>query len=158
MTSDLDASLMGESLREAEAAERAGEVPVGAVVVVDGAIVGRGHNRPIGTRDPTAHAEVVALRAAGLALGNYRLTDAELYVTVEPCLMCVGAIVHARLRRVVYGCVDPKGGALGGLFDATAQGGLNHRFAVTAGVRAAEAQALLQRFFRARRGPAVPSA
>lgn len=148
----VDATLMEECLREAEAAERAGEVPVGAVVVVDGRIVGRGHNQPIAHCDPSAHAEVVALRAAGRACGNYRLTEAELYVTVEPCLMCVGAIIHARLRRVVYGCADAKGGALGGLFDVTRQAAFNHQFAVTAGIRASEAQVLLQRFFRARRG------
>lgn len=147
-----EVDFMRESLREAEAGERAGEVPVGAVVVVGGQIVGRGHNQPIGAHDPSAHAEIVALRAAGAALGNYRIVDGDLYVTVEPCLMCVGAIVQARLRRVVYGCPDPKGGALGGLFDVTRQGGLNHRFTVTAGVLADEARAQLQRFFQARRG------
>ena len=146
-----DQLLMDECLREAEAAERAGEVPVGALVVRDGRIVGRGHNQPIGRSDPTAHAEMVALRAAGQAAGNYRLTGAALYVTVEPCLMCVGAIIHARIERVVYGCADAKTGALGGLLDVPAQAAFNHRFAVTAGVRGAEAQSLLQRFFRARR-------
>ena len=147
-----DVELMRECLREAAVAESEGEVPVGAVLVVEGRIVARGHNRPIAARDPTAHAEILALRAAGTALGNYRIPAGELYVSVEPCLMCVGAIVHARLRRVVYGCADPKGGALGGLFDATAAGRLNHRFAVTGGVLAAESQAILQRFFQARRG------
>lgn len=151
-----DVEWMRESLREAAAAAGEGEVPVGAVLVLDGRIVGRGHNRPIAAHDPSAHAEIVTLRGAGQALGNYRLTGGELYVTVEPCLMCVGAIVQARLRRVVYGCSDPKGGALGGLFDATAVAPLNHRFAVTGGVLAAEAQALLRRFFQARRG-LVPS-
>jgi tRNA(adenine34) deaminase len=146
-----DVALMRECLREAEAGEAAGEVPVGALVVVDGRIVGRGHNQPIAACDPSAHAEIVALRAAGAALGNYRIVDGDLYVTVEPCLMCVGAIVQARLRRVVYGCADPKAGALGGLFDVTRQGGLNHRFAVTGGVLADDARALLQRFFQARR-------
>ncbi|HSP98460.1 MAG TPA: tRNA adenosine(34) deaminase TadA [Candidatus Dormibacteraeota bacterium] len=150
--SEQDLELMRECLREAAAAEGEGEVPVGAVLVVGGRIVGRGHNRPIAAQDPTAHAEILALRAAGAALGNYRITEGELYVSVEPCLMCVGAIVHARLRRVVYGCPDPKGGALGGLFDATAVGRLNHRFAVTGGVLAEESQAILRRFFQARRG------
>lgn len=148
---------MREALREAEAGARAGEVPVGAVVVVAGRLVGRGHNRPIAAHDPSAHAEIVALRAAGAALGNYRILDGELFVTVEPCLMCVGAIVQARLRRVVYGCADPKGGALGGLFDISRQPGLNHRFAITPGVLADDARALLQRFFQARRA-APPSA
>jgi tRNA(adenine34) deaminase len=150
-----DLERMRECLREAAAAEREGEVPVGALVVVDGRVVARGHNRPIAAHDPTAHAEIVALRAAGQVMGNYRLSGGELYVSVEPCLMCVGAIVQARLRRVIYGCADPKGGALGGLFDATAAARLNHRFAVTGGVLAAEAQAMLRRFFAARR--AAPS-
>ncbi len=148
---EIDVAHMRECLREAAAAERAGEVPVGAVVVVDGQIVARGRNQPIAAHDPTGHAEIVALRAAGAVLGNYRLTDGTLYVTVEPCLMCVGAVVHARLRRVVFGCGDPKGGALGGLFDVTAAGRLNHRFDVTGGLLAADAQAMLQRFFQARR-------
>jgi len=149
--SEADVEWMRACLREAAAAQEAGEVPIGAVLVVDGAIVARGRNQPIAAHDPSAHAEIVALRAAGAALGNYRITGGELYVTVEPCLMCVGAIVQARLRRVVFGCRDPKGGALGGRFDVTAAGHLNHRFAVTGGVLAAEAQAMLQRFFQARR-------
>jgi tRNA(adenine34) deaminase len=148
----VDAERMRQCLGEAEAAERAGEVPVGALLVLDGRIVARGHNQPIAACDPSAHAEIVVLRAAGQAMGNYRLGGAELYVSVEPCLMCVGAIVQARLRRVIYGCADPKSGALGGLFDATAAGRLNHRFEVTAGVLADESQALLRRFFQARRG------
>ena len=143
---------MHECLREAEAAERAGEVPVGALVVRDGAILGRGCNASIAAHDPSAHAEIVALRAAGAAVGNYRLTDAELFVTVEPCLMCVGAIVQARLRRVVFACADPKAGALGSVVDFSQHPALNHRFAVRGGVCEAEARALLQRFFRARRG------
>jgi tRNA(adenine34) deaminase len=142
---------MRECLCEAIAAERAGEVPVGAVVVRDGAIIGRGRNASIGTHDPSAHAEIVALRAAGAEAANYRLVGADLFVTVEPCLMCVGAIVQARLRRVVFGCADPKAGALGGAFDVTSQPGLNHRFAVQGSVCEAEARELLQRFFRARR-------
>jgi tRNA(adenine34) deaminase len=147
--SDIDC--MRECLREAAAAERAGEVPVGAVVVRAGQIIGRGRNRPIATHDPSAHAEIVALRAAGAAAGNYRLVDAELFVTVEPCLMCVGAIIQARLQRVVFGCADAKAGALGSVVDFSHHPGLNHRFAVQAGVCEAEARELLQRFFRARR-------
>jgi tRNA(adenine34) deaminase len=147
-----DQRFMRECLQEAAAAERAGEVPVGAVVVRGGTIIGRGRNAPIGGHDPTAHAEIVALRAAAAAIGNYRLVDAELYVTVEPCLMCVGAIIQSRLRRVVFGCRDAKAGALGGLLDVTTQAGFNHRFAVEAGVCESECRALLQRFFRARRG------
>jgi tRNA(adenine34) deaminase len=148
-----DEWFMQACLREAAAAEQAGEVPVGAVVVRAGQIVGRGRNASIGTSDPSAHAEIVALRAAGAALGNYRLVDAELFVTVEPCLMCVGAIMHARLRRVVYGCADRKAGALGGLVDFSRHPGLNHSVVVRAGVCEAEARELLQRFFRARRAP-----
>lgn len=142
---------MRAALCEAEAAERAGEVPVGAVVVAGGRIIARGHNQPIAANDPTAHAEIVALRAAGKALSNYRLTDAELVVTVEPCVMCVGAIVHARVRRVVYGCADAKAGALGSVLDLSRQPGLNHHFTVTGGVLADESRALLQGFFRRRR-------
>jgi len=152
-----DEHYMRECLREAAAAERAGEVPVGAVVVRDGQVIGRGRNASIGTHDPSAHAEVVALRAAGSAAGNYRLVDAELFVTVEPCLMCVGAVIQARLRRVVFGCPDPKAGALGGLVDFSRQADLNHRFAVRAGVCEAEARELLQRFFRRRRRPPAPA-
>lgn len=147
-----DEHFMRECLREAAAAEAAGEVPVGAVVVRDGQIIGRGHNRPIGSCDPSAHAEIVALRAAGRAAGNYRLVDAELFATVEPCVMCVGALIHARVRRVVFGCADPKAGALGGMMNLAEHGGLNHRFAVHPGVCAEQARALLQRFFQARRG------
>ena len=146
-----DDDLMRECLREAEAAERAGEVPVGALVVCEGRILARAHNASIATNDPSAHAEILALRAAGAALGNYRLTDAELFVSVEPCLMCVGAIIQARLQRVVFGCADPKAGALGGCFDFSRHPDLNHRFAVRRGVCETEARELLQRFFRARR-------
>jgi tRNA(adenine34) deaminase len=149
-----DSDFMRESLREAVQAARAGEVPVGAVVVQGGQIIGRGRNCPIATHDPSAHAEIVALRAAAAAAGNYRLVDAELFVTVEPCLMCVGAIIQARLRRVVFGCADPKAGALGSVVDFSHHPALNHRFAVQPGVCAAEAGELLQNFFRARRDPA----
>lgn len=150
--SDADDHFMRECLREAAAAQAAGEVPVGAVVVRGGQIIGRGHNRSIGMHDPTAHAETIALRAAGAAAGNYRLVGAELLVTVEPCVMCVGALIHARVQRVVFGCGDPKAGALGGLINLAAHAGFNHRFAVRPGVCAEEARALLQRFFQARRG------
>lgn len=148
-----DAALMRVCLEEAAAAGGAGEVPVGALVAVEGRIIARGHNQPIASHDPTAHAEIVALRAAGLALANYRLVHAELFVTVEPCLMCVGAAVHARVARIVYGCADPKAGALGGRFDVAALPGLNHRVAVSGGVLEDECRALLQAFFRARRAP-----
>lgn len=146
-----DTEVMRECLREAEAAERAGEVPVGAAVVQAGRIVGRGRNRPIAAHDPSAHAEIIALRAAGTLLGNYRLPEAELFVTVEPCLMCVGAIIQARLRRVVFGCADAKAGALGSIADFSDHPALNHRFLVERGVCEAQARELLQRFFRARR-------
>jgi tRNA(adenine34) deaminase len=138
------------ALAQAELARAAGEVPVGAVVVLDGAVVGRGHNRPIASCDPTAHAEVVALREAGRAVGNYRLTGASLYATVEPCLMCVGAIVHARVGTLVYGVRDPKGGAVRSLLDPGTLP-LNHRFEVVEGVLAEDCRALLQEFFKARR-------
>lgn len=151
-----DARFMRECLLEAAAAAAQGEVPVGAIVVCNGIVIARGRNQPIASHDPTAHAEIVALRAAAALIGNYRLVDAELFVTVEPCLMCAGAIVHSRVRRVVFGCRDPKAGALGGWCDVTAQAGLNHRFAVVAGVCAAEARALLQQFFQARRGGGRP--
>jgi tRNA(adenine34) deaminase len=149
---DADEVFMHESLAEASAAALAGEVPIGAVVVQAERIIGRGRNSPIAHNDPTAHAEIMALRAAGCAAGNYRLVDAELFVTVEPCVMCVGAIIHARVRRVIYGCADPKAGALGSALDLSGHGGFNHRFAVRAGVCESDARELLQRFFRSRRG------
>jgi tRNA(adenine34) deaminase len=142
---------MRRALFEAYRAREAGEVPVGAVVVAEGVVVGTGFNRPIGARDPTAHAEIVALGAAGQALENYRLTGTTLYVTVEPCLMCVGAIVHARVETVVYGVSDPKGGAVRSLLDVSALP-LNHRFEVVEGVLAEECREILQEFFRTKRG------
>jgi tRNA(adenine34) deaminase len=142
---------MRSALAEAHRAREAGEVPVGAVVVAGGLVVGKGFNRPIGAQDPTAHAEIVALGAAGQALGNYRLSGATLYVTVEPCLMCVGAIVHARIGTVVYGVPDPKGGAVRSLLDVRTLP-LNHRFEVVEGVLAEECRELLQEFFREKRG------
>ena len=141
---------MRRALEEAHRAREAGEVPVGAVVVSNGLIVGTGFNRPIGAKDPTAHAEIVALGAAGQALDNCRLPGTTLYVTVEPCLMCVGAIVHAKVGTLVYGVADPKGGAVRSLLDVASLP-LNHRFAVLEGVRADECRALLQDFFREKR-------
>ena len=134
-------------------AEAAGEVPVGAVVVKDGEIIGRGHNHPISGRDPTAHAEIAALREAARALGNYRLGGCAIYVTLEPCVMCAGAILHARIARLIYGARDPKTGACGSVSDPFSDAKLNHHTSVTGGVLADEAGALLQRFFAARRKP-----
>jgi tRNA(adenine34) deaminase len=145
-----DADYMRLALAEAERARAAGEVPVGAIVVLGGEVVSRGYNHPIEARDPTAHAEIVALRAAGVAADNYRLAGATLYVTVEPCLMCVGAVVHARVGRVVYGVADPKGGAVRSLLDVSSLA-LNHRFEAVDGVLADECRAILQGFFRERR-------
>ncbi|MEW6298959.1 MAG: tRNA adenosine(34) deaminase TadA [Thermodesulfobacteriota bacterium] len=150
-----DALWMAEALQEALRAETAGEVPIGAVVVRDDRVIGRGHNAPISLTDPTAHAEMQALRAAARAVGNYRLVGATVYVTVEPCLMCMGALLHARVRRLVFGCADPKGGAAGSLYDAAHDPRLNHQIEVTSGVSEEESRALVQRFFRKRRGRAV---
>jgi len=138
------------ALELAALARDEGEVPIGAVVVKDGAVVGRGSNRPIRSCDPTAHAEIVALREAALAASNYRLGGAVLYVTIEPCLMCVGAIVQARVATVVYGADDPKGGAVRTLFDPNSLA-LNHRFEAVGGVLADDCRALVQDFFRSRR-------
>ncbi len=138
------------ALEEAGRARDSGEVPVGAVVVRDDAVLATGFNQPIAAADPTAHAEVVALRAAARAVANYRLSGATLYVTVEPCLMCVGAILHARITTVVYGVADPKGGAVRSLLDP-GRLSLNHRFDVVEGVCAEECRELLQEFFRSRR-------
>ena len=142
---------MGEALSLALEAAAAGEVPVGAVVVKDGAVVGRGHNRPVAGRDPTAHAEVMALRDAAERIGNYRLAECMLYVTLEPCAMCAGAIMNARIRRVVYGAADPKSGACGSVVDLFAENRLNHHATVVGGVLAEEAAKMLQDFFSARR-------
>ena len=146
-----DEAWMDEALAEAAYAEATGEVPVGAVVVLHEAIIGRGYNRPIALRDPTAHAEILALREAARTLGNYRLPGTTLYVTVEPCLMCVGALLHARVQRLVFGCHDPKAGAAGSLYEVSHDPRLNHQLEVTTGVRADESRELLQRFFRSRR-------
>ena len=152
MNAPTDQHWMEICLREAGAAAADGEVPVGAVVVRAGHELGRGRNASIRLRDPTGHAEIVALRAAAAAVSNYRLTDAELIVTVEPCIMCVGAMLQARIRRVVFGCADPKAGALGSVADLRDLPPLNHRLLVGAAVCEAEARALLQAFFRQRRG------
>ena len=145
-----DESFMALCLEAAAEAAQAGEVPVGAIVVREGVVVGRGFNQPIGSSDPTAHAEILALREAAREAGNYRLPGATLYVTVEPCLMCVGAIVHARIGTVVYGVADPKGGAVRSLLDPNTLP-LNHRFEVVEGVLADDCRHLLQDFFRERR-------
>ena len=143
---------MRQALALAAQAAESGEVPVGAVVVVDGVVVGEGWNQPIASSDPTAHAEIVAMRAAARHLRNYRLTGASLVVTVEPCLMCVGAMIHARIATVVYGTPEPRAGALGSAIAAHDTPGLNHRLAVVGGVLADECRALMQTFFRDRRG------
>lgn len=149
-----DIHFMRLALAEASRAEAAGEVPVGAVVVSDGTVVGVGFNHPIGAHDPTAHAEIGALREAGARLGNYRLAGCDLYVTLEPCAMCAGAIQHARIRRLVWGAPDPKTGACGSVVDLFAEPRLNHHASVTGGVLAAESAATLQSFFAARRAQA----
>jgi tRNA(adenine34) deaminase len=144
--------LMTEAIADARRGEAEGEVPVGAVAVVDGQIVGAGHNRPIGLQDPTAHAEILAIRAAASMLKTYRLTTLSLYVTLEPCVMCVGAMLNARIARVVYGARDDKAGALGSVYDIGRDGRLNHRFEVIGGVMESECAELMREFFRARRG------
>jgi tRNA(adenine34) deaminase len=146
-----DDAWMTEALAEAVLAEANGEVPIGAVVVLNELIIGRGHNRPISQNDPTAHAEMSALRDAARTLNNYRLPGTTLYVTVEPCLMCMGALLHARVRRLIFGCYDPKAGAAGSLYNVANDSRLNHQLEVTSGVRADESQDLLQRFFRRKR-------
>lgn len=146
-----DADYMGLALKEAKAARAAGEVPVGAVVVHQGLVVGVGRNAPIAAHDPTAHAEIMALRAAAQALGNYRLEDCELFVTLEPCAMCSGALLHARLKRVVFGARDPKTGAAGSVVDLFGYAQLNHHTEVLGGVKAEECGELLSGFFKARR-------
>jgi len=142
---------MREALVEAERARDSREVPIGAVVVVGGEIVGRGFNQPIGSSDPTAHAEIVAIRGAARHVGNYRLADSSLYVTIEPCLMCVGALVHARIDTLIYGCAEPKSGAVVSTVAGGELPGLNHRFAVVSNVLAEECRALVQSFFKERR-------
>jgi tRNA(adenine34) deaminase len=147
-----DAEFMREALAEAQAAADAGEVPIGAVAVYGGRIIGRGQNRVLRDIDPTAHAEIVAMRAAAASLKNYRLAGCDLYVTLEPCAMCAGAMIHARLSRLIYAANDPKAGAAGSVLEVLNHPRLNHQMAVEAGVLSDEAGALLREFFRQRRG------
>lgn len=142
---------MRQALQRSEKAHEQGEVPVGAVIVANNEIIGEGWNRPIGLNDPTAHAEICALREAARHVSNYRLTGATLYVTLEPCVMCSGALIHARVARVVYGATDPKAGAAGSVFEVLGTDRLNHRIEVTSGVLANECSSLLSGFFRQRR-------
>jgi tRNA(adenine34) deaminase len=146
-----DEDYMRRALAIAREAEAAGEVPVGAVIVCDGTIIAEGWNQPIRAQDPSAHAEMIALRAAGQALGSYRLTDTTLYVTLEPCAMCAGAMVHARVRRLVFGATDPRAGAAGSVFNIVQHPALNHRIEVSGGVLAEDCGALLRGFFLVRR-------
>ena len=146
-----DLEYMREALAEAHAARAAGEVPIGAVVVYEGQVIGRGQNRVLRDLEPTAHAEIVAMRAAAKALNNYRLTGCELYVTLEPCAMCAGAMIHARLARLVYGAKDPKAGAAGSVLEVLNHPRLNHQMEVTAGVMEEESAEMLREFFRQRR-------
>jgi tRNA(adenine34) deaminase len=147
----IDERFMTRALELARTAEAAGEVPVGAVIVKDGVIVGEGWNRPISTHDPSAHAEMVAMRSAAQTLQNYRLLDTTLYVTLEPCAMCAGAMVHARVKRLVFAATDPRAGAAGSIFNIAQHSALNHRLDVTGAVMAEECGSELRRFFAARR-------
>ena len=150
-----DEHYMRLALREAARGARAGEVPIGALLVAgDGEVIARAYNRPVGAGDPTAHAEIVALRRAARRVGNYRLPGTTLYVTVEPCAMCAGALVHARVARVVFGALDPKGGAARSLYRILEDPRLNHQVDVVGGVLEAECRDMIQEFFRARRRPA----
>ena len=150
-TPDHDELWMEEALRAAQRALEAGEVPVGAVVVCQGRILGRGWNRNIGDSDPSAHAEIIALREAGTAVGNHRLADCDLFVTIEPCAMCAGAIVHSRIKRLIYGADDPKAGAVQSVMQVLNHPQLNHRVEVRGGVLAGRCAELLQTFFKSRR-------
>lgn len=146
-----DADFMQQALALAQLAASAGEVPVGAIIVKNGEIIGRGSNAPIGLQDPTAHAEIIAMRQAALHLGNYRLVDCTLYVTLEPCAMCSGAIQHARIARLVFGASDPKTGACGSVVNLMNEPKLNHHTEVVSGVLVAECGAVLSDFFKQRR-------
>ena len=148
---DSDAYFMGEALRQARQAARADEVPIGAVIAREGLIIARAFNQVETLKDATAHAEMLAITQAESVVGDWRLTDCDLYVTKEPCPMCAGAIVHARVRRVVFGCADPKGGGAGGLFNILQNPGLNHRCEVTAGVKMEECAGILREFFLGKR-------
>ena len=151
MSGELDLEFMRAALDEARVAAARGEVPVGAVVAHEGRIIARGHNRTLTDNDPTAHAEMVVLRAAAKTLGNYRLNGAEVYVTVEPCAMCAGALIQARVSRLIYGCAEPKGGAVRSCFQVLDHPAVNHRVEVTSGVLAEECARELQTFFAVRR-------
>ena len=147
MHMEVDELYMDLALAEAKKAEASGEVPVGAVVVADGLVVGRGFNRPISSNDPTAHAEILAMREAALKLGNYRLSAATVYCTVEPCMMCAGAMIHARIARLVFGTPDPRAGSAGSIYNVLTDPRLNHRVDVFSGVRESECADLLRGFF-----------
>jgi tRNA(adenine34) deaminase len=149
--SSSDQFFMGFALTEARMASAHGEVPIGAVLIIDNQLIGAGYNRPIGLNDPTAHAEILAIRAAARKIGNYRLSDATLYVTIEPCAMCAGAIVNARIKRLVYGAPDTRAGAVGSVFQICTNSSLNHQVEVTSGVLANECRDLIQSFFREKR-------
>ncbi len=153
MGEDSDAAWMQQALRQAEKAYKAGEVPVGAVVVHAGRIIGRAANQVELLKDATAHAEMLAITQAEASLGDWRLNDCDLYVTKEPCAMCAGALVHVRMRRVIFGCADPRSGAAGGLLNLLQMPGLNHQCDISTGVLANESASLLQSFFRERRKP-----
>jgi tRNA(adenine34) deaminase len=148
---EVDAPFMDMALDEAKKAGAAGEVPVGAIVVADGVVIARGFNQPIGLKDPTAHAEIAALRQAGHHQKNYRLSNATMYCTVEPCMMCAGAMIHARLSRLVFGTSDPKAGSAGSIYNVLTDPRLNHRVNVVSGIREEECAGLLRNFFANRR-------
>lgn len=149
---DSDARFMDLALAEAEKAEAAGEVPVGAVIVLNDKVIGSGFNQPISAHDATAHAEIIALRQAGQAVGNYRLAGVTMYCTVEPCMMCAGAMIHARIGRLVFGAPDPKAGSAGSIYNVLTDPRLNHRVDVVSGIREDECASLLRAFFSRRRG------
>jgi tRNA(adenine34) deaminase len=152
MYMDVDEPFMDLALAEAQRAESAGEVPVGAVIVADGGVIARGFNQPISLNDPTAHAEIEAIREACRKTGNYRLSNATMYCTVEPCMMCAGAMIHARLARLVFGTPDPKAGSAGSIYNVLTDPRLNHRVEVVSGIREDQCAALLRDFFARRRG------
>jgi tRNA(adenine34) deaminase len=149
---DSDAQYMDLALAEARKAEQADEVPVGAIIVLEDAVIGSGFNQPISSNDPTAHAEIMALRKAGESVQNYRLSGATMYCTVEPCMMCAGAIIHARIARLVFGTPDPKAGSAGSIYNVLTDPRLNHRVEVVSGVREEQCAGLLRDFFARRRG------
>jgi tRNA(adenine34) deaminase len=151
MFMDSDDRYLDMALVEAAKAEAAGEVPVGAVIVLNGVVIARGFNQPISGRDPTAHAEIIALREAAQQLGNYRLSGASMYCTVEPCMMCAGAVIHARITRLTFGTPDPRAGAAGSLYNVLTDPRLNHRVEVLSGIREDECARLLRQFFAKRR-------